>query len=193
MAPLMKPWLHTLGWRAVCAAKYRAATLSKERTYRQSLAAFSFLLDYIPGWKNAYLPGGLIQHQSFVPKESAEQVFRAQLEICAKAGLPSYLAVLKRHRPDPFLLSHGVDGYSLALDFKVTRANRTALWRLIRDLARPVADAGGRFYPAKDAALPRELYQATFRDGQLDHFRRLRRELDPQGLLTSSLAQRLLG
>jgi hypothetical protein len=64
-------------------------------------------------------------------------------------------------------MSHGVDGYSLALDFPVVRGRRDKLWSMIRALAEPVAAAGGRFYPAKDAALPRELYRSTFRDGQL--------------------------
>ena len=36
------------------------------------LVAFSFLLDYVPNWRKAYLPGGFIQYQSFVPKETAE-------------------------------------------------------------------------------------------------------------------------
>jgi len=39
---------------------------------------------------------------------------------------------------------------------------------LVRELATPVVEAGGRFYPAKDAALPGELYRATFHDRQLD-------------------------
>lgn len=191
---LIKPMLHRPGMRAVNAAKFHLSnTRQANKLYRQSLAAFSFLLDYVPGWKKAYLPGGLIQHQSFVPKASAERVFARQLELCRERGMPSFLAVLKRHRPDPFLLTHAVDGYSLALDFPVTRGNRERLWELVRALAEPVVEAGGRFYPAKDAALPGELYRATFTHGEIEHFAELKARLDPQNLLTSSLAWRLLG
>ena len=42
-----------------------------------------------------------------------------------------YLGVLKRHRPYPFLMTHAVDGYSLALDFKVTKRNRLDNWFLL--------------------------------------------------------------
>ncbi|MEX1312288.1 MAG: FAD-binding oxidoreductase [Candidatus Sulfomarinibacteraceae bacterium] len=190
---MMKPFTNNLGMRAINLAKYtQGSTIGNNAVYRQTLAAFSFLLDYVPDWKKAYLPGGLIQHQSFVPAADAERVFRTQLEICRRRGMPSYLAVLKRHRPDPFLLTHAVDGFSMALDFPVVASRRTELWALVRELAEPVVEAGGRFYPAKDAALPGELYRATFHDGQLDRFRELKARLDPGGVLRSALAERLL-
>jgi len=173
--------------------KYLAgSTLGDEKTTRQSLAEFSFLLDYVPNWKKIYLPGGLVQHQSFVPMASADRVFRNQLEICQETGMPSFLAVLKRHRPDPFLMSHGVDGFSLALDFPVVDGRREELWALVRELAGPVAAAGGRFYPAKDAILTAELYRATFADGRLDRFAEIKAELDPGRILRTGLADRLL-
>ncbi len=139
-----------------------------------------------------YRPGGLIQHQSFVPKDSAEEVFRNQLEVCLECGMPSFLAVLKRHRPDPFLLSHAVDGFSLALDFPVVEKRRDELWAMVRELAGPVVAAGGRFYPAKDAALPAELFQETFSNGQLQQFLDIEAQLDPDRMLRTGLADRLL-
>jgi len=190
---MLKPLTNRPGMQGINLAKYiSGSTIGNNTTYRQSLAAFSFLLDYVPNWKRVYLPGGLIQHQSFVPKNRAEEVFRNQLEVCQEHRMPSFLAVLKRHRPDPFLMSHAVDGFSLALDFPVTRARRADLWTMVRELASPVVDAGGRFYPAKDAALPGDLYRETFRDGQLDQFAALKAELDPGHVLRTALAERLL-
>jgi decaprenylphospho-beta-D-ribofuranose 2-oxidase len=189
----LKPMTNRPGMRFINFGKYLAgSTVGDEKTYRQGLAAFSFLLDYVPNWKNIYLPGGLIQHQSFVPAASAHQVFRDQLEICHEHGMPSFLAVLKRHRPDTFLMSHAVDGYSLALDFPVVRGRRDRLWAMVRALAEPVVAAGGRFYPAKDAALPGELYRSTFRDGQLERFAKIKAQLDPARILRSGLADRLI-
>ena len=189
----LKPFTNRPGMRLVNLAKYRlGSTVGHGVRYRQSLAAFSFLLDYVPGWKQIYLPGGMIQHQSFVPAAAAERVFRRQLEACRRRRMPPFLAVLKRHRPDRFLVGHGVDGYSLALDFPVPPGRRDELWTLVREMAEPVVEAGGRFYPAKDAALPGELYRATFRSGELDRFLELKRQLDPACLFRSALADRLL-
>lgn len=190
---MMKPFTNNLGMRAINLAKYiQGSTIGNNAVYRQSLAAFSFLLDYVPDWKKTYLPGGLIQHQSFVPAAEAERVFRIQLETCRRRGIPSYLGVLKRHRPDNFLLTHAVDGFSLALDFPVVASKRTELWDLVREIAEPVVEAGGRFYPAKDAALPGELYRACFRDGEIECFSQLKRQTDPHRVLHSALAERLL-
>ncbi len=192
--PLLKPLTNRPGLRMINLVKYSLGRLTAgERHFQQSLVEFSFLLDAIPGWERIYEPGGLIQHQSFVPVRHAERVLGRQLELCQRAGMPSFLAVLKRHRPDPFLLTHGLDGFSLALDFPVTRTNRARLWRLVRELAEPVVAAGGRFYPAKDAALPGELFRAAFTGGELDRFTALKRTYDPEHLLRSSLADRLLG
>ncbi len=191
---MMKPFSNNLGMRAINLAKYlHGSVLADGAVYRQSLAAFSFLLDYVPDWKKVYLPGGLIQHQSFVPAAEAEKVFSRQLEICRRRGMPSFLGVLKRHRPDDFLLTHAVDGFSLALDFPVVEGRRAELWAMIREIAEPVVDAGGRFYAAKDAALPGELFRASFRSGQLEAFADLKRRVDPDCLLKSALADRLLG
>ena len=190
---LMRPFTNRPGMRLVNLAKYLSgSTVGNGAEYRQSLAEFSFLLDYVPHWRNAYLPGGMIQHQSMVPSADAGRVYARQLEAAQRRRLPPFLAVLKRHRPDAFLLSHAVDGYSLALDFPVVAGRRSELWDLVREMAEPVVEAGGRFYPAKDGALPGELYRATFRAGELARFRQLKRRLDPENRLRSALADRLL-
>jgi decaprenylphospho-beta-D-ribofuranose 2-oxidase len=79
-------------------------------------------------------PGGLIQFQPFVPYADGERVLRQLIERCQQARMVPYLGVLKRHRPDPFLMTHAVDGYSLAMDFAVSRdaGQRDALWLSLR-------------------------------------------------------------
>ncbi len=191
---LLKPFTNRPGMRWINRVKYiSGATIGHDVTYRQTLAEFSFLLDYVPNWKRVYLPGGLIQHQSFVPTAEAERVFRRQLEEGRKTRQPSFLAVLKRHRPDDCLMGHGLDGFSLALDFPVVERRRERLWHLVRTMAEDVVRVGGRFYAAKDAALPGELYRASFREGQVERFLEIKAELDPGAVLRTSLGDRLLG
>jgi decaprenylphospho-beta-D-ribofuranose 2-oxidase len=103
----------------------------------------------------------------------------------------SYLGVLKRHRPDEFLLSHGLDGYSLALDFPVRPRGRRDLWKLLHDVADLTLDAGGRFYFAKDAVLTATHCQRAF-GPSLDTFRQLKAKLDPDHLFASDLSRRLI-
>ena len=80
-----------------------------------------------------------------------------------KRGMPSYLGVTKRHRPDKFLLTHAVDGFSLALDFKVTDRNRAKLGAMLQEFDKIVLQAGGRFYFAKNSETSAETAQSVLR------------------------------
>ena len=188
----IRPFGNNPGMRLINAAKFfMGNTLGNKKTVRQAHAAFAFLLDYVPNWKFAYKPGGLIQYQSFVPAENTEACFTAQLEACHRAGIVPYLGVFKRHRADTFLMSHAVNGYSLALDFPITSRNRERLWQLTAELNQIVLAAGGRFYFAKDSTLDSESAQAFLGEERLQAFRKLKAACDPEGLLETALSARL--
>lgn len=192
---LMRPFSNDLGMRFINWVRYLMSTLPiiAQDTYDQSHAEFAFLLDYVPGWKKSYGKGGLIQYQSFVPKEHAEAVFTKQIEMSQAAGIVPYLAVFKRHRPDKFLVSHAVDGYSMALDYKVTEKNRTLLWDLCHRMNEEVLRAGGKFYFAKDATLrPSDLEQFLGAE-TIQRLKSLKQQLDPENILQTDLSRRLLG
>jgi FAD/FMN-containing dehydrogenase len=193
LPPLMAPFVNNFGAGLVNAAKYFAdRTLGHQKTYRQSLVAFNFLFDYIPNWERIYGRGGLIQHQSFLPKEQACAAYAELLALCKRRGLPSYLVVLKRHRPDRFLLTNSVDGYSLAMDFRVTRANAARLIALAADLDEIVLSAGGRFYFAKDSTLDAARVRRYLGEGTIAQLRKLKEQVDPQQLLQHDLYRRCL-
>ena len=101
--------------------------------------------------------------------------------------------MLKRHKPDPFWLTHALDGWSFALDFKVTPGNRERLWKHCHEMTEIVLAAGGKFYFAKDLVLRSEDAARFYPEGRLDAFRALKRELDPEGLLTSDAWRRIEG
>jgi FAD/FMN-containing dehydrogenase len=185
----MKPFANNLGWPLVNIAKYIASL--PRHTFRQSHAAFHFLLDYVPNWELSYGRGGLIQYQSFVPKETAEDAWREMLALSIKRGIPSYLGVTKRHRPDKFLLTHAVDGFSLALDFKVTDGNRAKLGEMLQEFDKIVLQAGGRFYFAKNSETTAETAKKFYGEETLEKFKKLKKRCDPNGLLESDLYRRI--
>jgi decaprenylphospho-beta-D-ribofuranose 2-oxidase len=179
------------GMRFLNAAKqFASSTIGNNKMHDQSLVAFSFLLDYVPDWRKAYEPGGFIQYQTFIPKEHAKAVFAEQVRLQQEYKLESFLGVLKRHRPDKFLFSHAVDGYSMALDFKVTAKNRVRLWELAHKMNDLTLKHSGRFYFAKDSTLRPEDAAEYLGEG-LPKFRKLKSKLDPEGLLVSDLGRRL--
>jgi FAD/FMN-containing dehydrogenase len=178
-------------WGMVNTAKYVLA-MQRER-FRQSHAAFHFLLDYIPNWELAYGSGGLIQYQSFLPKETAHQAWTELLALSHRRGLPAHLGVTKRHRPDGFLLSHAVDGFSLALDFIVTNGNRARMSQMLQDFDRIVTGNGGRFYFAKNSETTAETTRRFLGDETVERFKALKRRTDPNNLLESDLYRRVFG
>jgi FAD/FMN-containing dehydrogenase len=188
---LMNPFMNNLGVVGINTAKYVASL--RKHTFRQSHAEFHFLLDYVPNWERSFGRGGLIQYQSFLPKETAEDAWREMLALSLKRGMPSYLGVTKRHRPDQFLLTHGVDGFSLALDFKVTDHRRAKLSKMLQEFDRIVLNAGGRFYFAKNSETSAETARAFLGEETIRKFKELKKRCDPNNLLGSDLFRRVFG
>lgn len=189
----MRPMVRNAGMRFVNQGKYMAGKLGGPKRYRQPHAQFHFLLDYIPDWKKSYEPGGLIQYQPFIPRENALDAFIDILMLCRRRGLPNYLTVLKRHKPDDFLMSYSVDGFSMAMDFRVTDENRRRVNWLTQELDEIVLQAGGRFYLAKDSTLRPEVAEGYLGAERIRRFRELKRQCDPDGLLETDLWRRVFG
>jgi decaprenylphospho-beta-D-ribofuranose 2-oxidase len=189
---LLKPFGNNLGMKSINTGKYlQGSTVGNNEIVRQSHAQFAFLLDYVPNWKFAYKPGGLIQFQTFIPYASAEEVFTEQLLLSQKFGIIPYLGVFKRHQPDQFLMTHAVDGFSFALDYPVTDQNREGLATLTRIMTKLAVDAGGRHYFAKDSMLTLAAARSYLGDDVIAKFTDLKNQTDPTHLLQTDLSKRL--
>jgi len=186
----MKPFANDTGTKFVNSVKYALPEqVGKDGTYRDSHAGFAFLLDYVLNWRLMYGEDGFIQVQLFVPDTNAREAFADALRLCQRRGVISYLGVFKRHRADEYLLSHGLDGWSLALDFKVPR-DAKRLWDTAADLTKLVLDAGGTYYPAKDQVVDADSFARAFGE-RLVRFREIKHRLDPDGLFANDQARRL--
>ena len=183
------------GMRFLNSVKYATGRLEVLKgPFRESLAAFNFLLDYVPNWKWAYgrrERRGLIQHQLFLPAATAYDAYREILRRNLANDCVPYLGVFKRHRPDPFWMTHALDGWSLALDFKVTPANRERLWAHCKELSGITLRAGGKFYFAKDLVIGPDDARGMFGEEKLERFRELKRQADPEELLQTDLWRRV--
>jgi FAD/FMN-containing dehydrogenase len=145
---------------------------------------FLYPLDSILDWNRLYGPSGFFQYQSVVPSKAGLWATRDMLDAIQRAGQGSFLAVLKTFGPraPAGLLSFPQPGVTLALDFRNSRA-LPALFARLDDI---VCTAGGRLYAAKDARMPRALYEATYPN--LAAFAKHR---DPG--MSSAMSRRLMG
>jgi FAD/FMN-containing dehydrogenase len=145
---------------------------------------FLFPLDGIRDWNRLYGPAGFYQYQCVVPREAGYAPVRDMLAAIAKSGDGSVLAVLKTfgERWPTGLLSFARPGVTLALDFQ----NRASVETLFERLDAIVSAACGRLYPAKDARMPRAMFEAGY--PRLGEFLKYR---DPG--MSSAMSRRLMG
>jgi decaprenylphospho-beta-D-ribofuranose 2-oxidase len=118
---------------------------------------FFFPLDFIRNWNRLYGKRGFLQYQFVVPFEDGERAMKEILLQISKSRLASFLSVLKLLGPGEHPMSFAMPGYTLALDFPVSEK----LFRMLDELDKIVAAAGGRIYLAKDSRMKLE----TFRGG----------------------------
>lgn len=176
--------INALSLRAFNFTYYRAQKLKQGRGV-QHYVPFFFPLDNLLEWNRVYGRKGFFQYQAVVPPAVQLDATRAMLNEVAKAGLGSFLAVLKTFgdKPAPGMISFPMPGTTLALDFP--NGGEPTL-RLFDRLNAVVKEAGGRLYSAKDACMPPQM----FVDGypRMNEFIRYR---DPG--ISSSMSRRLLG
>ncbi|OGR00818.1 MAG: FAD-linked oxidase [Deltaproteobacteria bacterium RIFOXYD12_FULL_55_16] len=146
---------------------------------------FFYPLDNLLEWNRMYGPKGFFQYQCVVPPEVGREAIQAMLGEIVRSGDGSFLAVLKTfgNRESVGMLSFPRPGVTLALDFP-NKGDRTL--KLFARLDAIVRETGGRLYLAKDARMPRDLFEAGY--PRLAEFLQYR---DPG--LSSALSRRLLG
>lgn len=188
----MLPFSNAIGMRFINMAKFYVGFLNNNKPYLQGHAEYAFLLDYVPNWKFMYKPGAMIQYQPFVPKQNAKQCFEELLQACQRHKLVSYLLVFKKHKPDPFYFTHSVDGYSLAMDFPVTKSNTKRLSALVAEMNAIVLKHDGKFYFAKDSMISSFEVSKFFSKETLKRFRDLKKKYDPGLVLETDLFLRVM-
>lgn len=130
------------------------------RSSVKRLEEFFFPLDKIRNVNRLYGKKGFHQFQCVVPLD-AVGVLEEMMRKVSRSGLASPLAVLKRMGPERAgMMSFPMEGYTLAVDFP----NRARATKLIAELERMTAEAGGRLYLAKDSLAHGDAIKAMYPD-----------------------------
>ena len=132
-----------------------------------------------------YGPQGFYQYQSVVPRDVGQDAITEMLKQIGQSGEGSFLAVLKTFgdRESVGLLSFAQPGVTLALDFP-NKGVKTL--KLFERLDQIVSEAKGRIYLAKDARMPKSLFESGY-----PRFQELIKYRDPG--ISSDMSRRLFG
>ncbi|MGV6818727.1 MAG: FAD-binding protein [Thiotrichales bacterium] len=146
---------------------------AKENLSKQTvdIDTFFYPLDAIGYWNRIYGKHGFTQYQFILPKENSYEGLKKILAAISESGKGSFLAVLKLYGPaNHNWLSFPMEGYSLALDFKIEKG----LFELLDRLDEIVLRFKGRIYLAKDVRVSKETFEQGY--PYIEKFRRFRRE-----------------
>ena len=132
---------------------------------------FFYPLDAIGHWNRIYGKNGFTQYQFILPKEVSYIGLEEILTVISNSGKGSFLAVLKLYgKANDNWLSFPMEGYSLALDFKIEKG----LFDLLDKLDEIVVKYKGRIYLTKDVRVSKEIFEKGY--PQIETFRQYRKE-----------------
>lgn len=142
-----------------------------ESKQKVDIDTFFYPLDAINNWNRIYGKGGFTQYQFILPKDVSYNGLKEILGEISNSGKGSFLAVLKLYgKKNENYLSFPIEGYSLALDFKIERG----LFELLDKLDQIVLKYNGRIYLTKDVRVSKETFEKGYPD--IEKFRALRKE-----------------
>ncbi len=140
--------------------------VSKQRV---DIDTFFYPLDAIGHWNRIYGKNGFTQYQFILPKETSYEGLEEILSAISKSGKGSFLAVLKLYgKANDNWLSFPIEGYSLALDFKIEKG----LFELLDQLDEIVVKHKGRIYLTKDVRVSKETFEQGY--PHIEKFRQYR-------------------
>jgi decaprenylphospho-beta-D-ribofuranose 2-oxidase len=159
---------------------------SKIKTEVMPFEPYFYPLDSIGNWNRLYGKAGFVQYQFVLPKAVGVKGMRQVLEVIVASGKGSFLAVLKIFgRANENFLSFPIEGYTLALDFKISKETI----QLIKQLDSIVVEMGGRIYLTKDSLMSEASFKSTYL--QWEQFEEVRAKYGAIGKFASNQSKRL--
>jgi len=120
---------------------------------------FFYPLDRIHHWNRVYGKRGFTQYQFVLPREAGLEGMNTILQRIVASQGGSFLAVLKAFgKGNANLLSFPMEGYTLALDFKIY----DGLFELLETLDSIVLDYAGRVYLSKDVRMSERVFKQSY-------------------------------
>jgi len=147
---------------------------------------FFYPLDSINYWNRIYGKNGFLQYHLVIPRKEGYTGIEEILWKVARYEGGCFLGVLKFYgKENNNLLSFPLEGYGLALDFKINKG----VFELLNELDKIVVKYGGRIYLAKDARMSRETFEAGYHNFQ--KFKEVRKKYELYKKFQSLQSRRL--
>jgi FAD/FMN-containing dehydrogenase len=165
---------------------YYQKVLQAKQCRRISFETYFYPLDQMLEWNRLYGKPGFLQYQFVIPKSEGRDGMRRILEEIVDSGQGSFLAVIKIFgKQNANYLSFPIEGYTLALDFKVS----PNVIDLLSRLDKLVLQYGGRVYLTKDARMSEKTFKLGY--PRWEEFEAVRSKYHALGKFASLQSRRL--
>jgi FAD/FMN-containing dehydrogenase len=133
-----------------------------------------------------YGKNGFTQYQFVLPKKESYEGLKEILSEIASSGKGSFLAVLKLYgKENKNYLSFPLEGYSLALDFKIEKG----VFELLNTLDNIVMKYNGRIYLSKDVRVTKKVFEKGY--PRIEKFREIRKKYKLDSAFSSLQSKRV--
>jgi len=157
-----------------------------ESYQKVDIDTFFYPLDNIMNWNRIYGKNGFTQYQFILPLENSYEGLQEILTTISNSGKGSFLAVLKLYgEANENYLSFPLNGYSLALDFKIEEG----IFELLNELDKIVLKYNGRIYLAKDVRVSKHTFEKGY--PKIEKFRELRKKYNMDKKINSLQSKRV--
>ncbi len=181
--PIEAPFINKISVKAFNYLYYAKQTqkIDKKIIYYEP---FFYPLDALNDWNKAYGGKGFLQYQFVIPFENSLEHLKKIFTIIDRSGMSSFLTVLKSFGdvPSPGMLSFPRPGVTLAIDFPMKGRSTLDVLNRCDEIVR---EAGGAWYPAKDARMSGEDFRSSY--PRLEEFKQY---IDPK--FSSSFWRRVM-
>ncbi|MCF6345069.1 MAG: FAD-binding oxidoreductase [Thiomicrorhabdus sp.] len=165
---------------------YYHKTRQKESQRAVHYAPYFYPLDSIQNWNRLYGKKGFTQYQFVLPKAAGLEGLTKILTEIVNSKRGSFLAVLKVFGAENAnYLSFPMEGYTLAIDFKID----PTLFAFLDKLDEMVLHYGGRLYLAKDARMSEAMFKQSYPNWET--FQTIRQQYGADQCFNSLQSQRL--
>ena len=158
----------------------------KRKKSKVNYESFFYPLDSILNWNRIYGSKGFTQYQFIFPKKTSYVGIKSILNKISDKKMGSFLAVLKLYgKSNSNYLSFPMEGYSLAIDFKISKK----LLPFLDELDKIVVKYQGRIYLSKDSRMCKDVFEKGY--PELTKFKKLREHMNLSNMYNSVQSLRL--
>ena len=119
--------------------------------------SYFYPLDSLLGWNKIYGRKGFLQYQCVFPLRNSSKGIQEILLAIKKSNQESFLTVLKKFGKQDSFFSFPMEGYTLSLDFPVSKKS----FKLLIIFDKILIKYGGRIYLAKDSRISEKNFKKS--------------------------------